>query len=470
MVIGDSPCIPTGSGKLIRDMFKICHESDDYDFVQFAWWHQIPMEKSRWPLIVTKRAEGQNYAVDREDKYGEKTLMSTVELLRPNLVIAVGDPWMMDSIIAAKQKVDFRLVWYSVVDGAPLNSEWYRLKSVDKVIPATEWGRLQMRRYFEDRDLPFEKIGEPIPHPIDVGKYTPNKTVGMKVKETLASNFDGMAAEDVVLMITVCRNQFRKGIPYAMQAFWAIRSGQYSKCPCGYVSVWKLDMHQDGRMSPANHLYCPECGKPSSHFEAGTAHPEFYFYLHTPQEEIKLPPEARGSFFHLNDVMRALGMKDHLNKFSGILVSERNSVQGLSERDLIQVYRAADIFVLPTMGEGWGQPLTEAMACGIPTVTTNATSSAEVVEGGGVLVDPIDWCFDTSPTYPRVVIDVNKLARELLHLEEDPDHRSIISEKGLAKVAEYELVKTNKKMAKVIDEELVLCKDYADWQEVGTAL
>jgi hypothetical protein len=42
----------------------------------------------------------------------------------------------------------------------------------------------------------------------------------------------------------------------------------------------------------------------------------------------------------------------------------------VSLRDYIQLYRAADAFVLATHGEGWGRPLMEAMAMGLPAIAT----------------------------------------------------------------------------------------------------
>ena len=37
---------------------------------------------------------------------------------------------------------------------------------------------------------------------------------------------------------------------------------------------------------------------------------------------------------------------------------------------MVALYQSADAFVLPTHGEGWGLPITEAMACGLPVITT----------------------------------------------------------------------------------------------------
>ncbi len=41
------------------------------------------------------------------------------------------------------------------------------------------------------------------------------------------------------------------------------------------------------------------------------------------------------------------------------------------------LYRAADCFVLPTRGEGWGMPIIEAMACGVPTIATNWSAQTD---------------------------------------------------------------------------------------------
>lgn len=54
------------------------------------------------------------------------------------------------------------------------------------------------------------------------------------------------------------------------------------------------------------------------------------------------------------------------------------------------VYQAADLFVFPSLYEGFGLPILESMACGTPVVSSNAASLPEVVGGAGILVDPYD--------------------------------------------------------------------------------
>jgi glycosyltransferase involved in cell wall biosynthesis len=74
--------------------------------------------------------------------------------------------------------------------------------------------------------------------------------------------------------------------------------------------------------------------------------------------------------------------------------------QGLTERvrflgfvadaDLPILYSAASLFVYPSLYEGFGLPVVEAMACGTPVIASNQSALPEVVGQAGLLVDPRD--------------------------------------------------------------------------------
>ncbi len=57
--------------------------------------------------------------------------------------------------------------------------------------------------------------------------------------------------------------------------------------------------------------------------------------------------------------------------------------------DLPDLYRGADVFVFPSLYEGFGMPILEAMACGTPVACSNVSSMPEVAGDAGVLFDPI---------------------------------------------------------------------------------
>ncbi len=77
--------------------------------------------------------------------------------------------------------------------------------------------------------------------------------------------------------------------------------------------------------------------------------------------------------------LRELGLEDEVI-FPGFVPDD----------DLPPLYSAADLFVFPSLYEGFGLPVLEAIACGTPVVTSNASSLPEVAGEAAVLVDPND--------------------------------------------------------------------------------
>lgn len=81
----------------------------------------------------------------------------------------------------------------------------------------------------------------------------------------------------------------------------------------------------------------------------------------------------RGFFQRLHE----LGLEDHV-VFPGFV----------READLPALYSAADLFVFPSLYEGFGLPVLEAMACGTAVVSSNAASLPEVAGDAALMVDP----------------------------------------------------------------------------------
>ena len=59
----------------------------------------------------------------------------------------------------------------------------------------------------------------------------------------------------------------------------------------------------------------------------------------------------------------------------------------VSDNELVSLIQGSDAIILPSIHEGFGLPLLESMACGIPSITMNKHAPPEVVEDSGLLVD-----------------------------------------------------------------------------------
>jgi glycosyltransferase involved in cell wall biosynthesis len=90
------------------------------------------------------------------------------------------------------------------------------------------------------------------------------------------------------------------------------------------------------------------------------------------------------------------------------------------EADKAALFSGADLFVYPSRYEGFGLPVLEAMACGVPTVTTTGGSLPEVAGDGALLVPPGD---------------PDALAAAIAKLLGNPDEAAALAGRGLARAA-----------------------------------
>jgi len=92
------------------------------------------------------------------------------------------------------------------------------------------------------------------------------------------------------------------------------------------------------------------------------------------------------------------------------------------EEDLPGLYTGADAFLYPTLYEGFGLPVAEAMACGVPVLTSSTSALQEIAGGYAYLVDPMD---------------VDAIARGIADLATDPNRRGEFAELGLRRAADF---------------------------------
>ena len=86
-----------------------------------------------------------------------------------------------------------------------------------------------------------------------------------------------------------------------------------------------------------------------------------------------------GSTTHTGKLIEDLGLSKRISMY-----------KNLKTEEIANLYRKADILLFPSLHEGFGIPLIEAMASGTPVVTSDRGSLPEVVGESGIIVDPLD--------------------------------------------------------------------------------
>lgn len=125
------------------------------------------------------------------------------------------------------------------------------------------------------------------------------------------------------------------------------------------------------------------------------------------------------------ETVERLGLEPHVY-FTGFV----------AEADLPVLYAGADLFVLPSLYEGFGLPVLEAMACGTPVVTSNTSSLAEVAGDAAILIDPYR---------------VEAIAGAMRRVLSDPDLAAELHLKGLARAQEFSWERTARETVAVYE-------------------
>jgi glycosyltransferase involved in cell wall biosynthesis len=106
------------------------------------------------------------------------------------------------------------------------------------------------------------------------------------------------------------------------------------------------------------------------------------------------------------------------------------------EEDLPALYNLARVLAFPSLYEGFGLPVVEAMACGTPVLTSNGSSLVEIAAGASCLIDPLD---------------VADIAHGLVCLTTDDDLHARLSAAGLRRSAQFSWQRAAEETVRVYD-------------------
>jgi glycosyltransferase involved in cell wall biosynthesis len=110
------------------------------------------------------------------------------------------------------------------------------------------------------------------------------------------------------------------------------------------------------------------------------------------------------------------------------------------EAELPSLYRGAEALVFPSLYEGFGLPVLEAMACGTPVVTANMTAMPEVAGDAALLVDPTS---------------VGQIANSIERIVNDSSLQLCLRTKGLARAAQFSWSQTSDRINEILNSVMI---------------
>ncbi|MDQ3671587.1 MAG: glycosyltransferase [Actinomycetota bacterium] len=267
----------------------------------------------------------------QDDAWGNRTLPACAahhaDGLEDCQVIALCDSWVLEPDPFPD---GLRLAVWAPVDHDPLPEISRKVLAHPSVTP------IAMSRFGEDR---MRRRGlEPlyVPHGIDTALFRPRPDERDRVRDELG------VPRDAFLVGMVAANKgsplaSRKSFPQVFQAFAAFRQQR----------------------------------------------PDALLYVHS--NEIADGSGAGG--VHLRALANACGLPRRSVRFTDPLVWSL----GVRREDVARMFSAFDVLASPSFGEGFGVPLLEAQACGVPVIATDHSAMSELCEAG--------WLVDGDPWY-----------------------------------------------------------------------
>ena len=348
--MSDSPTLCTGFGTVTREVLGRLVRLG-YEVAALGWGY------AGWPYYHTDFP----YTLypGQGNQFGRDALRAVIEHYRPDVLVALGDLWMIDWLKDFQFPYPCRVIVYFPVDGvgfpqvfAPL------LRKADAAIAYSHFGRRETRSAIPDLEVGM------IYHGVDVDMFRPLGTRA-EFKEPF-----GLGGKFVVGC--VARNQPRKQYPLLVQAF-----ARFSR-----------------------------------------DHDDAMLYIHA-------DPNDAG--WDLTELVRANGLVGRV-----LFSHTAHYARGIDKAGLNQVYNFMDVMALPTIGEGFGLPLVEAMAAGVPVLTTRCSACIELVEGRGELVDVKALIPMGRNFVEHALPDVDDLERKIRLLYDDPELRERHARAGRA--------------------------------------
>lgn len=390
VIFSDSPLSTTGFGKVTDNIVDAIIESGNTPIVVGM---KSDTEPSKYKCkIIHPRSIGDNKGWD--------TLEIVIRKSLAKIVITIGDPWDVYPIVDLKYKMGFKWIGYNTVEAKPyarniLQSIFPRrsidtsviINAMDYCITCTNFGKDAISEM-------LATIGDKKDiTTVYFGTDTEYYQADCSKKDSKA--FIGLDP-DVFLFSVAKTNTERSGFDVMLDA-------------------WDLFIEKLNKKEPGHRAY---------------------LYFHT---------DPHGVGYNLIDMVQQRG-SEHVIYDESIKLAKGHT------KDMVRnLYRATDVLINPTKGEGWGLTIHEAMSCGTPCIVGDYAGPAEW-GADAVIKIPVSAYYQPQFAATKfAILDYKKMANEMLSLYNNSSKRDLLGRRSRDVATRYTWDSFKDEWVKVID-------------------
>jgi glycosyltransferase involved in cell wall biosynthesis len=364
LMMTDCPLLHTGQAVVCREVATGLAKTNKYNIVVAAWGYNG--YGHNFPFIMLP-ASPKDFGRNGHPEAGIPGIEQIINYVKPQFLWTIGDIWMVDYITQLGNRKNFKWIAYTPIDGEPIPDYWRPwLNNPDRLVMETQYGYDMVKNFDSTIDHRWVYHGcntrNFYPLPEEARKNLKKQINYLKITSPTNLTLANGLPEDTFVVGTLARNQPRKNYDRNLKAFQLFAKDKPN------VRLW-----------------------------------------------IHAAPIDQG--YNLVQLACHLGLQDKV-----IFTPKNSIVDGLSEQDLNLVINMWDVHFLPTQGEGFGIPILETMASGVPQVVSDYTSHVEFASKGGIMI-PLDKDDDflTGMPHPveRAIPKPSNSARILTQLYND---------------------------------------------------
>lgn len=362
LIVTESPHFASGYSGVARNLAKSFTRKFDIGFLAWGWSGYLPSYHE-----ISEKANLSSPAKFYHvigNRFGTDVFDVVVDSFKPDVIFYLADTFMLMGNLAAQvQKYRGKIcqVFYFPVDGDCFPLPWVPfLQQFDGLVAFTEYAKREIGKVTQDLKV------DVLHHGVDLNTFKPVPPSEKKqLKEKLLP-----FAKDKFLVSWVGRNFVRKNPQAILQA----------------LSHWEKNL--------------------------GGVPKDLVLYMHTSDND----PAG----FPLTEVIK----RDFPEITPFVFFPANHNINdGIPINLLANIYQASDLFVSTAMGEGWGLPITEAMASKVPVIVPDNSACKEQAgesEERAVAVECPTSLYATHNVVQKLV-DPRKLAEAMKAAYENPE-------------------------------------------------